>query len=258
MKLRIPNEADVEAFMASLESVIVSVVGRVACWLSPVPSAVLVGRAASNVFDLSGWLAVIVAVVVEMVGMVASNLWLTAKEWNDTKRKSDPAANEKLALGLMFVYFATTVALLLAFEVPAVLETGDLVGLTALLFPGLSAVGVIALNERVVHGRRVASAKADKKERAEKAGKARRSKESAIKRPLSVQAVNIEPVSDRRARFFDDAKMGAIDLSDESGITGKSIAEIYGVGEATGRRWKRKWKENGGDAVKVEAPEVLE
>jgi hypothetical protein len=239
--------------MASAESVIVSVVGRVACWLSPVPSAVLVSRAAEEVFGLSGVLAVVMAAVVELIGLVTSNLWLTAKEWNASKRKTDPAANERLALGLMTGYFVTTVALLLAFEVPNVIETRNPVGLAALLFPGLSAVGVIALNERVVHHRRAASVKAGKAERAEKQAKGK------AERPVVAKVVGKRIMSDkavdRRTRFFNDAEAGTIDLSE---MTGQSIGEMYGVGEATGRRWKRKWKENGGEAVKVEAPEVLE
>jgi hypothetical protein len=52
---------------------------------------------------------------------------------------------------------------LLAVELPVVIETGTWTGLTALLFPGLSAVGVIALNERVAHFRRLAEV--DKKKR---------------------------------------------------------------------------------------------
>jgi hypothetical protein len=153
-----------EDFMGAAEAVLISIVGRVACWLTPLPSAVLVSRAAGRVFNLDGWWSIVIAVVLEMVGLVTSNLWLTAKEWNETKRKSDPEANERLALWLMVSYFVTAFLLLLAVELPAVISMGDLTGLTALLFPGLSAVGVIALNERVTHYRRVEAIEAVKRE----------------------------------------------------------------------------------------------
>jgi hypothetical protein len=57
----------------------------------------------------------------------------------------------------MLSYFITTGLLLLAFEIPRVLETGNIVGLTALLFPVLSAVGIISLNERILQNRRLAA-----------------------------------------------------------------------------------------------------
>jgi hypothetical protein len=155
-----------EDLMGAAEAVLVSIVGRVACWLTPLPSAVLVSRAAGHVFDLDGWWSTVIAAVLELVGLVTSNLWLTAKEWNANKRKSDPSANEQLALGLVVTYFITAFLLLLAVELPVVIETGTWTGLTALLFPCLSAVGVIALNERVAHFRRVAEV--DNKKRSRK------------------------------------------------------------------------------------------
>jgi hypothetical protein len=159
------SAAATEDLMGAAEAVLVSIVGRVACWLTPLPSAVLVSRAAGRVFALSGWWSTVIAVVLELVGLVTSNLWLTAREWNANKRKSDPAANERLALVLVVSYFVTAFLLLLAVELPPVIEMGEWTGLTALLFPGLSAVGVIALNERVAHFRRVAEVKANKRQR---------------------------------------------------------------------------------------------
>ena len=150
------GETAVEAFMAALEAIFVSIVGRVAVWFTPLPSAVLVARSATRVFELGGFWPWIMAGVIELVGLVTSNLWLTAKEWNRRKNKSDPKANEALAFGLMLSYFITTGLLLLAFEIPRVFETGNVVGLTALLFPVLSAVGIISLNERILQNRRQA------------------------------------------------------------------------------------------------------
>lgn len=148
------GETAVESFMAALEAIFVSIIGRVAVWFTPLPSAVLVARSATRVFELGGLWPWVMAGVIELVGLVTSNLWLTAKEWNRNKNKSDPKANEVLAFGLMVSYFITTGLLLLAFEIPHVAQTGSIVGLTALLFPVLSAVGIISLNERILHNRR--------------------------------------------------------------------------------------------------------
>ena len=142
--------------MASCEAILVSIMGRLAVWLTPLPSAVLVSRSAGRVFDLGGPWPWVMAGVIELIGLVTANLWLNAKEWNRTKNKTDPPANEFLAFTLMLSYFVATGLLLLAFEMPRVTETGNLVGLTVLLFPLLSAVGIISLNERVLQHRRAA------------------------------------------------------------------------------------------------------
>src|SRR3990172_1002255 len=150
------SETAIESLMAALEAVLISVVGRVGLWLTPLPSAFLVSRSASRVFDLVGVWPVIMAAIVELVGLACSHLWLTAMEWNRNKNKTDPQANERLAFGLMLAYFVVTGSLLLAFELPVVFQTGVITGLTALLFPCLSAVAVVALNERAQQHRRLA------------------------------------------------------------------------------------------------------
>jgi len=165
----------VETSAGTVEAILVAIVGRVACWLAPLPSAVLVANAASGLFELAGLWAAVIAVVLELVGLVTSNLWLNAQEWNRTKRSSDPKANETLAKYLMAVYFGTTFLLLLAVEVPRMIAERDIGGLTALLFPVVSIVGILALNERMLQWHRKkaviddkAMKKAAREERAEK------------------------------------------------------------------------------------------
>jgi len=165
----------VENSMGTIEAILVAVVGRVACWLAPLPSAVLVANAASGLFELSGMWATVIAGVLELVGLVTSNLWLNALEWNRTKRTNDPPANETLARSLMAAYFITTFLLLLAVEVPRMIAERDIGGLTALLFPVISIVGILALNERMLQWHRKkaviddkAMKKAARDERAEK------------------------------------------------------------------------------------------
>jgi len=151
-----------ENSMGTIEAILVSIVGRVACWLAPLPSAVLVAQATAGLFDLANIWGVVIAAVLELIGLVTSNLWLNAKEWNLTKRSGDPPANQGMALGLMIVYFVTAFALLSAIEIPQAIQTRDFTGLTALLFPVISIVGVLALNERVVQWHRVKAVEEDR------------------------------------------------------------------------------------------------
>ncbi len=164
-----------ETFMAGLELVLLAVVGRLATWAAPLPSALLVGRALGDIFGLGGAGPWVMAAVVELVGLAASNLWLTAKEWNATKRKSDPEANERLALGLLSFYFVVVMAILGALEIPPALQ-GNPSGLVSLLFPGLSVVAILALNERAAQSKRQAAIDAEVAQREQKRAETRSEK----------------------------------------------------------------------------------
>ncbi len=221
------NAKVTEELMGALEAVLVSIVGRVACWLAPLPSAVLVARSAGEVFDLAGGWSIVIALVLELVGLVTSNLWLTAKEWNQTKRKSDPLANEPLALGLMIFYFVVAFLLILAVELPNVMNGGNLAGLTALLFPGLSAVGVIALNERVAHFRRVSDVEADKKKRSN------RQKNRYVPEPKAVRTAYgkfTSPETIEQARAI---------LTDNPDISGAELGRKLGKSDGLGRKLRK-------------------
>ena len=179
-----------ESFMAALEIVITAVVGRLATWVAPLPSAVLVGRAVGQIFDLAGAWPAVMAGTVELIGLVTANLWLTAKEWNANKRKSDPSANERLALGLLLFYFVITLAILAVIEIPKVWDVipAEVASLTALLFPGLSAVAVMALNERMAQAKRQAALDSEIAERKRQQAKHRVSKPKQTSVQASVQA----------------------------------------------------------------------
>lgn len=228
----------VENRMATIESIIVAVVGRVACWLTPLPSAVLVARAAGRIFGLEGVWSIIMAASIELIGLVTSNLWLTAKDWNQTKRKSDPAANEKLALGLVIGYFVTAFAMLLGFEIPNVLETGSAIGLTSLLFPCLSAVGVIALNERVIHYRRI-GAIAEK--RAEQ--KTTRDRQKTGKKPArkttKISAATQAATPTGYTMTGKTKDRAAVILAERPDISGAELGRQLGRSASLGRQLKR-------------------
>jgi len=224
------NAAVTEDLMGAAEAVLVSIIGRLACWLAPLPSAILVSRAAVRVFALDGLWSVVIAAVLELIGLVTSNLWLTAKEWNQTRtRKGDPLANEALALGLMACYFVTAFLLLLAVELPVLISTGNLTGLTALLFPVLSAVGVIALNERVTHYRRVATVEG-------KTTTGRKPK--AARKPAQRPETVLAQVADYTEIGNGTKVMARAILAERPGISGSELGRRLGRSERLGRKLK--------------------
>lgn len=234
------GEAGIEALMAALESVLISVVGRVGLWLTPLPSAFLVSRSASRVFDLVGVWPVIMAAIVELVGLACSHLWLSAREWNASKNKTDPEANERLAFGLMLTYFVVTGALLLAFELPVVLSTGNVTGLTALLFPVLSAVAVVALNERAMQHRRV-SDKVSNKLSKNVSTKASRTVQHGVQNGV-LDRVNVSKRERKSAVmdsildiYLDSPNVSATEVADRLDISRSAFYNYLSELEATGR-----------------------
>jgi hypothetical protein len=234
-------ETGIEALMAALEAVLISVVGRVGLWLTPLPSAFLVSRSASRVFELAGAWPVIMAAIVELVGLACSHLWLTAKEWNARKTQRDPAANERLAFMLMLAYFVVTGALLLAFELPVVLTTGNVTGLTALLFPVLSAVAVVALNERAMQHKRVSDKVSSKLSRNMNSLDA-----LALQGPSSnvsnIEKMNVKRAEKRQARldalatfYHANPDAGATEAARAVGVSRQTVYEYRAELEAAGR-----------------------
>lgn len=215
----------VEHLMAAIEQVLIAIVGRLATWAAPLPSAVLVGRSTSKTFDLDGYWPWIMAGIVELIGLVTSSLWITAREWNLNKRKSDPPANEKLALVLMAAYFVTTFALLLAIEIPIYAETGEWAGLTALLFPCLSAVALISLNERAAQSKRQGMRDTVKTTRSKSGQKAA----TKTGQSAGFQAAITGKTKDRAWSI----------LQERSDISGSELGRLLDRSERTGRKLKR-------------------
>lgn len=144
-------------------------VARLAPWLAPVPSAFFVGRAAMRHLDVPWPVAVVMALIIESLGLVAvyTALWLA--EWNGTKRKSDPAAPVVLAVVLSGVYLVVTIGL------TVVLEVWPAWALVApALFPILAVVGAVNLVLMARQERREKAVQVERQER-KAARQARRS-----------------------------------------------------------------------------------
>lgn len=154
----------IDALMGSVEAVALAVSTRAAAWLSTIPTVMLTSRTIEAVFALSPAAALLSSIALEVVGQATADLWLSAKEWNGARRKTDPAANERLAFSMMCVYFAADFVLISVLELPRVVA-GELGHLAALLFPVMQVVSTLALTERAKQFRRVAAIETEKAER---------------------------------------------------------------------------------------------
>lgn len=165
--------------MDNLERNAIKVVAKVSPWLAPFPSAYFVARSAMVHLSLPLSVAVIVAAIIETLGLATVHTALWAYDWNAHKRKSDPGAPVGLAMALGAVYVVATLGLVVFLEVWPVLAT-----YAPALFPALAVVGALNLALISRQEQREAAVKVEKAERQA----ARQARRQAVRQPVSVQA----------------------------------------------------------------------
>jgi len=237
---RIAQEAD--RIGGSIEAALVAVGGRAATWLASVPVAVLTARATEAIFAIPPFWAAVTSIALELVGMATGQLWVTLRDWNARKRASDPKAPAYIALALMLVYFGADFALIATLEAPRILA-GEIEHLASLLFPTMAAVGVVVLNQRVTHYRRVAAveqAKADARQRREERQREKerewRSKEEEAQRQAEFEkaAAGIGNAMDTALWFAANPGGTHADAAQDLGIQRRTVSYHLQKAEAAG------------------------
>ena len=103
--------------MNNVEKNAVKIVAKLSPWLAPFPSAYFVARSAMVHLALPLPVAVVVAVIIETLGLATVHTALWAHDWNAHKRKTDPVAPVGLAIILGSVYVTATLGLVVFLEV---------------------------------------------------------------------------------------------------------------------------------------------
>lgn len=126
--------------IAAIERILIETIARLAPWLAPIPSAYFVGRSSIEHLGVRVDIAIIIAVVIEILGIstIHNALWMA--DWNQTKRKSDPGAPTLVAISLTGVYFVATIGIIVFLETLPQLAT-----YAPALFPFLAVVGGVNL-----------------------------------------------------------------------------------------------------------------
>lgn len=126
--------------MNHLEKNAVRIVAKLSPWLAPLPSAYFVARSAITYLALPLPVAVIVALIIETLGLATVHTALWAHDWNTHRRKTDPSAPLGLCIALGGVYVVATLGLVVFLEVWPLLAT-----YAPALFPALAVVGALNL-----------------------------------------------------------------------------------------------------------------
>lgn len=143
----------------NLEQRAIDLVARLAPWLAPGPSAYFVARSAQHHLDVPPAIAIIIAAVIETLGISTVASTLRLYDWNQSSLT--PAGNLKRGrtlapLGLLWlsiatgaVYVIVTIGLTVVLEVRPTWSTG-----APAIFPLLAVVGAINLAIRSNQARR--------------------------------------------------------------------------------------------------------
>jgi len=146
--------------MNNLEKNTIKSIAKLSPWLAPLPSAYFVARSAIVHLALPLPVAVVVAAIIETLGLATVHTALWAYDWNAHKRKTDPGAPIALAVALGAVYVASTLGLVVFLEVWSFLAT-----YAPALFPALAVVGALNLAMISRQEQREADVKVEKAER---------------------------------------------------------------------------------------------
>jgi len=137
----------------------VKFVAKLSPWLAPIPSAFFVGRSSMVHLGLPWPVALVVAIVIEALGLTCAFMASWFADWNHAKRKTDPTAPVVIALVLGAMYLLTTLGLLAGLE-----AWPDLARYMPVVFPFLALVGTLALALIAQQEQREALVIADKAE----------------------------------------------------------------------------------------------
>lgn len=146
--------------MNRLEKNAVRIVAKLSPWLAPLPSAYFVARSAITHLALPLPVAVVVALIIETLGLATVHTALWAHDWNTHRRKTDPSAPLGLCIALGGVYVVATLGLVVFLEVWPLLAT-----YAPALFPALAVVGALNLAMISRQEQREAAVELEKAER---------------------------------------------------------------------------------------------
>jgi hypothetical protein len=139
---------------------IVRRVSTVTPWVAPIPSAFFVAHSAMSHLGTPLSIALILAAVIELLGLTSVHTWLRLSNWNLTKRKSESGAPTHLAVLLTLLYFGITLGMITLLEV--------LPGLSQYMpaiTPFLTVIGALNLALLSQQEQREASVRSERKAR---------------------------------------------------------------------------------------------
>ena len=253
------NVVHVDRLAGAAEAFGLAILCRAASWIATIPTIILTSRSVEVIFDLTPTAALASCIALEVVGQAVVNTWMKAKDWNASRRASDPPANEALGLAMSIVYFAADFILIGILQVPKALVNP--VHWAALLFPLAQVVSTVMTAERAAQFRREATGEIARAERQAKRQATRQAKRQAAfvatSSQMSNRVSNAEKLTDslalaRRSRqakrnarldtlltyYLDNPDAGPTEAANAVGVSRQTIYTYQAELEEAGRLHK--------------------
>lgn len=230
-------------FVSGLENLLTRLFVRLVPLCAPIPTAWLLYMAAVNNLGWSNGVAFAGALVVEGLGFSAVSVALTLYQYNQSKRKTDPAGPLWLALLAVSVYFVSALALTVFTKI-----SPGLAAYAAAVFPVITLTGALtwalhvdhdlrlqAIDEQKRKGKRKGNRQADPGETSN-----RPSGNGKINGELSKLQAGKQAKLDARLDalldiYRDDPKAGPTEAAREIGVTRQTVYSYLDRLEAAGK-----------------------
>lgn len=226
------NVEPMDDLAGALESIALTIVSRLASWAASIPNVLMVSRSAVSVFDVEQWIALTIAISLELIGQSLTAHWRKCKNWNASKRKADLPVNVRLALGLMVTYFVIDVILVFCLALATYSTAKDPQIFLSMAYPIIGIVTAIITNERASLFRMEKARQIEKQDRAAR----RNSKDKPERVPEQGSGLSRR----ERARSV---------LAERPEIKGSELAGILECSSSLARRYKRELGGNGHKAA---------
>lgn len=119
-----------------------------------IPTVIFSARALASIMQIEMLLAYIAAAGIEVTGQSIVNRWMSAAEWNRTKRKSDPRAMSGMLGVFVAIYFILDFLVIGLVQIPALIA-GEYERVVVLAFPIMQVINVVSASEKVRQTERV-------------------------------------------------------------------------------------------------------
>jgi hypothetical protein len=206
-------------------------------WLTPIPTAWLIGRATSVHLQWPIPVAVIAALIIEGLGFSAVAVALMLRNYNASKRQKDPAAPLWVALVLVGVYFVTAVSLTILMDI-----IPGLAVYAPAIFPVFSLCGMTIAALYFDHRSRLTGIEAEKAERKaeRKAAQLAGNNGKNGNRNFPVNSENSESgnLPELATNISDWRQLPADDKALIAGMSTAEIMQHYRVTDRTARNWR--------------------
>jgi hypothetical protein len=225
----------IDAACASVESIALSILGRFAAWVGPVPVAIFTSTELQIVFGVGPFLALVSAAAMELMGINLANRWLTLRNYQDGKRKNDPDVDVKLARGLMVSFYVMDIIISSLIVAKRIFAGGAFTNVIAVLFPVASIFSIISLNQGVQHQRallKISQETLDAKEERKRRADERKRREQETQRRADEQKIEQWETLSKQQRILSiiegNGHLTQDEIAEHVGCTRGYVSKVLG------------------------------